>query len=179
MATISINGQLILDQTAEKQDDDVEVTNTGGVLGGALNDPLDSLDSDFLAYLNSEALGLSNVQKNFAAKVEGASEPGLVTVSTATGETIGKLFFSDDTGNDFDGDLVPGVTTLGGAPLYFWSALNSKVVLVSTSQVAPTGSSLVAAFYIESTNATNTAAKVEHHLCAAVAHGDRYTRRQR
>ena len=163
MATININGELILDQTAGLQDDDVEVTNTANTLGGAL-------DSQFLDYLNS--LTLSNAQRGFAAKVEGASDANLVTVTPAPGETIGRLFFSDSSGNDFDGDLVQGVTTLGGGALYLWSALNSKVVLVSTSNVSPTASTLVAAFYIEATNTANTAAKVESITFASLLHPD-------
>ncbi len=65
--TININGTLVLDQSAGLQQDDVEVTNVGGVLGGAL-------DSDFLTHLNN--LGLSAAQKDFAAEAEGASDPG-------------------------------------------------------------------------------------------------------
>jgi len=161
--TININGELILDQTAGLQDDDVNVDVVGGVLANGL-------DSDFLAFLNG--LGLLNGQENFAALVEGASDPGLVTVDVTAGETIGKLFFSDASGNDFDGDLVPGVTTIDGDPLFFWSANNGKVVLVSTSNVAPSASSLVAAFYIESNNAQNTAATVQSITFAPLLHGD-------
>jgi len=159
--TITINGELKLDQTAGLQDDDVALDVVAGSLTGGL-------DSQFLAFLN--ALGLSDDQKAFAANVEGASEPNLVSVTADAGETVGKLFFSDSTGNDLEGVLVPDVTTLDGAPLYLWSTSNGKVVLVSTSNVAPTADTLVAAFYIEANDALNSSAKVESITFAPLLH---------
>jgi len=165
MATITINAQLVLDQTAGIQDDDVSVTSDGSSLGG-------SLDSDFLAYLNSASVSLTGAQRNFAAKVEGARQLDMVTVTPATGETVNSLFFSDSTGGAFDGDLVQGVTTLKNDPLYLWSAQNGKVVLVTTSSTSATAGRVVAAFYIESNDSTNTAAKVESITFEALRHPD-------
>lgn len=145
--SINFTGELILDQTSGLQADDVNVDATGAVLSG-------SLDSDFLTFLNT--LGLNTTQAAFAADVEGASDPDLVTITADAGETIGKLFFSDAAGDDFDGDLVPGVTTLNGDPLYFWSALNGKAVLIKDGL-----GTVVAALYIEPTNAAHTTAVVQ------------------
>ena len=154
MATININGQLTLDQTAGIQtSDEVNVDSNGTALSSV------GMDADFLTFLNG--LGLSAAQLNFAAFVEGSTEAGLVTVSTSPGETVKSLFFSDSAGNDLNGDLVPGVQLLDGSPLYMWSANNGHVVLISTSNVAPAANTIAAAFYIESSDATNTSAKVE------------------
>ena len=160
MATININGQLILDQTAGVQPGDIDVSAT---LGG--------LDSDFATFLNS--LGLSSFQKNFAALVDGASDPDLVTVTPAANETVKSLFFSDAAGNDLDGDLVVGVTLLDGSPLYMWSADGGKVVLISTSSTAGfSADTIAAAFYIESTDATNTVAGVQSITFQPLHHTD-------
>lgn len=158
--TININGDLILDQTAGLQDDDVEVGVTGGTLDG-------SLDGDFLAYLNT--LTLTDAQKAFAANVEGASDPDLVTITATANETIGKLFFSDAAGNDFDGDQVPGLTTIDGQSLFMWTALNGKAVLVTTGSATD---SVVAAFYIEPTNDAHTTAVVQSITFVALTHPD-------
>jgi hypothetical protein len=160
MATININGQLILDQTAGVQAGDIDVSAT---LGG--------LDSDFATFLNS--LGLTAFQKNFAALVDGASDPDLVTVTPGLNETVKSLFFSDAAGNDLDGDLVVGVTLLDGSPLYMWSADGGKVVLISTSAVAGfSADTIAAAFYIESTDATNTVAGVQSITFQPLHHTD-------
>lgn len=176
--TITINGQLTLDQTNGQQDDDVLVGVSNNPGDG--NDVLTGdLDSDFLNFLNNSVSAslLSDQQMAFAARVEGASEPNLVSVSATANETIGKLFFSDAQGNDFDGDQVfrsAGVplTTAGGANIYLWSASNGKVVLATTSNVDAASGSLVAAFYIESNNAQNSSAKVESITFTALAHPD-------
>ncbi len=164
--SIIITGQLKLDQTAGLQqvppEDDVEVSvDGGGALTGAL-------DSDFLTYLNT--LPLTADQKNFADLVEGASDPDLVSITADAGETIGKLFFSDAAGEDFDGDpveLSPGVplTTIDGEALFLWSALNGKVVLAKTAD-----GDIAAAFYIEPTNAAHTTAVVQSITFVPLAH---------
>lgn len=157
--TININGQLILDQTSGIQADDVDVTSVGGVLGGAL-------DSQFLTFLNT--LGLSATQQAFAADVEGANQDGMVTVAVTAGETIGKLAFSAAGGGDFDGtQQVTGITTTSGEALFLWSEMNGHVVLAKTAAGA-----VVAAFYIESTDATNTTAKIESVTFQALTHPD-------
>ena len=161
--TITINGQIILDQSPGSQDSDVEVTNGVGGLGGAL-------DSDFLAFLNG--LSLTAAQKNFAAFVEGASEPDLVSVSATAGETIKSLFFSDAAGNDLNGDLVVGVTLLDGSPLYLWSMNGGKEVIVTTSNVDATSGDIAAAFFLESNNAANTEAKVQSITFQPLLHPD-------
>lgn len=155
---INFTGELVLDQTAGLQGDDVNVDATGAVLSG-------DLDSDFLAFLNTQ--GLNAAQAGFAANVEGASDSDLVTITADAGETIGKLFFSDSVGEDFDGDLVPGVTLADGSPLYFWSADNGKVVLIKDA-----GGNVAAALYIEPTNAAHTTAVVQTVTFAPLFHAD-------
>jgi len=177
--TITINGELILDQTTGIQLDNNDVPVGVTTVGGPGNDILTgSLDADFLTFLNglSPTL-LTDPQMAFAARVEGASAPNLVSVNATAGETIGKLFFSDSTGNDLDGDQVfisPGnpLQTVGGQSIYLWSAMNGKVVLATTSSADASSGSLVAAFYIEANDAANSSAKVESITFTPLAHPD-------
>ena len=155
--SITIAGDLINDQTAGIQDDDIATGVTGGNLTG--------LDSDFLNYLN--ALGLTGAEKNFAAAVEGASDADLVSISATAGEIIGKLFFSDPLGNPFDGDAVAGITTLDGEALFLWSDNNDSVVLLKTA-----GGDIVGAFYIEPSNAAHTEAIVQMVTFQPLLHED-------
>lgn len=161
--TITINGTISLDQTAGLQADDVEVTNSGGVLGGAL-------DANFLAFINS--LTLTSDQKAFADLVEGASQPDLVSISATAGETIKSVFFSDASGNDFHGALVAGVTLLDGSPLYLWSENGGAEVIVTTSNVSDTAGTIAAAFFIQSDNAANTEAEVQSITFMPLLHPD-------
>jgi hypothetical protein len=160
--SITINGLLTLDQTAGLQADDVDVTDVGGVLAG--------LDADFLTFLNG--LSLTTAQKDFAALVDGASEPDLVSVVATAGETIKSVFFSDAQGNDFHGTLVAGVTTLDGSPLYLWSMNGGAEVIVTTSNVSASAGTIAAAFFIESNNAANTEAKVQSITFLPLLHPD-------
>ncbi|MGH6908728.1 MAG: DUF5801 repeats-in-toxin domain-containing protein, partial [Phenylobacterium sp.] len=177
--TITINGDLILDQTTGIQLDNNDVPVGVTTVGGPGNDILTgSLDADFLNFLNAlSPTLLTDQQMAFAARVEGASAPNLVSVDATAGETVGKLFFSDSTGNDLDGDQVfisPGVPlqTVGGQSIYLWSAMNGKVVLATTSSVDASSGSLVAAFYIEGNNPANSSAKVESITFTPLAHTD-------
>src|SRR5262245_29163445 len=174
MATITLNGDLKLDQTAGLQDDDVELNVV--VNPGDGNDVLaDGLDADFLAFLNSlGATQLTDEQKSFAALVEGASNPNMVSVTLSTGETVSKLFFSDATGSLFDGDQVfisPGVPmqTINGDNIFLWSSLDGSKVLATTGSATD---SVVAAFFLESNNALNTSANVESVTFIPIAHPD-------
>jgi hypothetical protein len=165
--SISLNGVLKLDQTADiqhvLQEDDVNLDVT--VNPDPTKDVLTgSLDSDFLAFLNSlSATQVTDAQKAFAALVEGASDPNFVTVTATQGETIGNLVFSDAAGAAFDGDQVfisagQPLQTTTGQNIFLWSALGGQVVLATTGTASDP---VVAAFYIESNNAANTSAKVE------------------
>jgi hypothetical protein len=158
--SININGTLILDQTTGLQGSDVDVTWDGTNLSG--------LDSDFMAFIN--ALGLSDAQEQFAADVEGASRDDFVSVTADAGEVIGKLFFSDASGNDFDGDAAifngNPVQTIDGQDLFLYSEQNGHVVLLKTA-----GGEIAAAFYIEGSNG-NLNATVQSITFIPLAHPD-------
>jgi len=156
--SININGSLVLDQTSGLQANDVDVLWDGTNLSG--------LDSDFMAFIN--ALGLSDAQEEFAADVEGASRGDFVSVTADQGEIIGKLFFSDASGNDFDGDAAifngNPVQTVGGEDLFLYSEMNGHVVLLKTA-----GGEVAAAFYIEG-GAGNLTATVQAITFIPLAH---------
>lgn len=158
--SININGGLLLDQTSGLQANDVDVLWDGTNLSG--------LDSDFMAFING--LGLSDAQEEFAADVDGASRSDFVSVTADAGEIIGKLFFSDASGNDFDGDaatyLGNPITTVGGEALFLYSEMNGHVVLLKTA-----GGDVAAAFYIEG-GPGNTTAVVQEISFIPLAHPD-------
>src|SRR5262245_54775017 len=93
MASISIVGDLINDQSVGLTDDDILFTD---------------LDPAFSAYITS--LGLSASQLAFAAAAGAAQQQGLVAVNAGPGEVVDSLIFAP---------LVNGVTGLsavtGGA----------------------------------------------------------------
>src|SRR4029078_3182796 len=78
-----------------------------GTLSGA------SFSTSFLNFLNAATifgftgLKLSDVQKAYAAGVEGAVSSGdFVKVTVTNNETVSDLFFSDSNGADLNGDPV-------------------------------------------------------------------------
>lgn len=150
MAIINIVGDLVLDQSAGLQDDDVAISVdaiTGDISGG--------LDAAFLTYLNG--LTLSAAQLAFADTAEAASQVGLVTVSPAAGENVVELEFAPLT------NMSSGQFTVDGDEIFLTTAQNGSAV------EAWAGGNLVAAFYIIP-NAGNTSATVQMITFEAIDH---------
>lgn len=150
MATINIVGDLVLDQSAGLQDDDVAISVdaiTGDISGG--------LDAAFLTYLNG--LTLSAAQLAFADTAEAASQVGLVTVSPAAGENVVELEFAPLT------NMSSGQFTVDGDEIFLTTVQNGSAV------EAWAGGNLVAAFYIIP-NAGNTSATVQMITFEAIDH---------
>lgn len=150
MATINIVGDLVLDQSAGLQDDDVAISVdaiTGDISGG--------LDAAFLTYLNG--LTLSAAQLAFADTAEAASQIGLVTVSPAPGENVVELEFAPLT------NMSSGQFTVDGDEIFLTTVQNGSAV------EAWAGGNLVAAFYIIP-NADNTSATVQMITFEAIDH---------
>jgi len=139
--TITINGELRLDQSSGLQDDDIDLDNTLTGLNTTFRTTLLGLAGDLL---------LSQAQKDFAADTNAASESSYVTVDT-DGEAVNDLFFSDPSGDPFDGDQVfylgNPLQTVDGSNIYLWS-LGGDLVIATTSATINTGD-VVAAFYLD------------------------------
>ncbi|RUW61861.1 DUF5801 repeats-in-toxin domain-containing protein [Mesorhizobium sp. M7A.F.Ca.US.008.03.1.1] len=150
MATINIVGDLVLDQSAGLQDDDVAISVdaiTGDISGG--------LATAFLTYLNG--LTLSPEQLAFADSAEAASQVGLVTVTPAAGENVVELEFAPLT------NASSGLFTVDGDEIFLTTVQNGSAV------EAWAGGNLVAAFYIIP-NADNTSATVQMITFEAIDH---------
>jgi len=139
--TININGELRLDQSSGLQDDDIDLDNSLTGLNTTFRTTLLGLAGDLL---------LSQAQKDFAADTNAASESSYVTVDT-DGEAVNDLFFSDPSGDPFDGDQVfylgNPLQTVDGSNIYLWS-LGGDLVIATTSATINTGD-VVAAFYLD------------------------------
>src|SRR5262245_17981880 len=136
MATITINGTLVNDQSAGLQNDDDKI-------GTALN-ALDGLAGAFQTFLSDSELlaNKSNIisagQKAFRGNVEAViSDATFVTVNPQ-GSSVSDLFFSNAAGKDLAGDQVifdgKALQTVGGQDIYLWSFGN--FALATTSNVA-------------------------------------------
>lgn len=150
MATINIVGDLVLDQSAGLQDDDVAISVdaiTGDISGG--------LNAAFLTYLNG--LTLSAEQLAFADTAEAASQIGLVTVSPAPGENVVELEFAPLT------NVSSGQFTVDGDEIFLTTVQNGSAV------EAWADGNLVAAFYIIP-NVDNTSATVQMITFEAIDH---------
>jgi len=139
--TININGELRLDQSSGLQDDDIDIDNSLTGLNTTFQTALLGLSGDLL---------LSQAQKDFAADTNAASESNYVTVDSG-GATVNDLFFSDPSGDLFDGDQVfyngSALQTVSGDNIYLWS-LDGNLVIATTSATIDTGD-VVAAFYLD------------------------------
>ncbi|RWM27857.1 hypothetical protein, partial [Mesorhizobium sp.] len=163
--TIDINGTLTLDQSSGSQGDDTAITSDLTGLSTTFKDFLNGLTGD---------LQLSAGQLSFADDVEAAvSGAGFVTVNP-DGATISKLFFSDSSGNAFDGDQViyngSPLQTINGENIYFHSYANGTIVLATTSATEGAGD-VVAAFYLNVAG-DNLSASIEMVTFEAIAHPD-------
>ncbi|RUW74621.1 DUF5801 repeats-in-toxin domain-containing protein, partial [Mesorhizobium sp. M1E.F.Ca.ET.063.01.1.1] len=163
--TIDINGTLTLDQSSGSQGDDTAITSD-----------LTGLSTTFKNFLNGLTgdLQLSAGQLSFADDVEAAvSGAGFVTVNP-DGATISKLFFSDSSGNAFDGDQViyngSPLQTVDGDNIYLHSYANGTIVLATTSATEGAGD-VVAAFYLNAAG-DNLSASIEMVTFEAIAHPD-------
>ena len=142
---ITINGELRLDQSSGLQDDDIELDNTLTGLNTTFRSALLGLAGDLI---------LSQAQKDFAADANAASESNYVTVST-DGENVTDLFFSDPSGDLFDGDQVfidndplgDPLQTVNGDNIYLWS-LSGNLVIATNDPDEGEGD-VVAAFYLD------------------------------
>ncbi|PBB42130.1 hypothetical protein CK222_20210 [Mesorhizobium sp. WSM3866] len=149
MATITIVGDLVLDQSAGTTDDDVAISVVNGVISG-------SLDAAFLTYLNG--LNLSAAQLAYADTAEAASQIGLVSVTPSSGETIAELEFSPLN------HASSGLFTLDGEEIFLTTVQNGSAV-----EARDASGDLVAAFYIIP-NATNTSGTVQAITFEAIDH---------
>lgn len=149
MATITIVGDLVLDQSAGTTDDDVAISVVNGVISG-------SLDAAFLTYLNG--LNLSAAQLAYADTAEAASQIGLVSVTPSSGEIIAELEFSPLN------HASSGLFTLDGEEIFLTTVQNGSAV-----EARDASGDLVAAFYIIP-NATNTSGTVQAITFEAIDH---------
>jgi hypothetical protein len=166
--TITINGELRLDQSSDLQDDDFTVTNT-----------LNELNADFrsalLALAGSQIL--TTEQKDFAADVGGASRDNDYVTVDSDGADVNDLFFSDPDGQLFDGDQVfidndplgDPLQTVDGDNIYLWS-VTGNLVIATTSENEGEGK-VVAAFYLDEED-DHLSAGVEMVSFIALAHPD-------
>lgn len=117
-------------------------TDTGDEVDVTLSAPVDGTIAGLTTVMNGvlnaatifgfASFELSDAQKAYLAAVDGASSSlDFVKVTVTEGETIDDLFFSDADGNDLDGDLVVGMETLNGEPIYLWS--NGDLAIATTS----------------------------------------------
>ena len=130
-----------------------------GTLSGA------SFSTSFLNFLNAATifgftgLKLSDVQKAYAAGVEGAVSSGdFVKVTVTNNETVSDLFFSDSNGADLNGDPVAGMQTLDGQDVYLWSS--GDYCIATTSSTAGEGR-VVAAFYLNENTTNHLTAQIQ------------------
>lgn len=150
MATINIVGDLVLDQSAGLDDDDVAISvDQNGVISGGL-------DAAFLSYLNG--LNLSDAQLAYADTAEAASQIGLVSVTPSAGETIAELEFAPLN------HASSGLFTLDGEEIFLTTVQNGSAV-----QATDASGDLVAVFYIIP-NADNTSATVQAITFEAIDH---------
>ncbi|RWA74569.1 DUF5801 repeats-in-toxin domain-containing protein [Mesorhizobium sp.] len=150
MATINIVGDLVLDQSAGLDDDDVAISvDQNGVISG-------SLDAAFLTYLNG--LNLSDAQLAYADTAEAASQIGLVSVTPSAGETIAELEFAPLN------HASSGLFTLDGEEIFLTTVQNGSAV-----EATDASGDLVAAFYIIP-NADNTSGTVQAITFEAIDH---------
>ncbi|TJV69380.1 MAG: hypothetical protein E5X76_25510 [Mesorhizobium sp.] len=165
MTTIDINGTLTLDQTSGLQDDDIAISND-----------LTGLSTPFRSFLNGLTgdLQLSAAQLSFADDVEAAASGASFVTVNPDGATISNLFFSDGSGNAFDGDQViyngNALQTINGENIYLHSYANGTIVLATTSATEGVGD-VVAAFYLN-TAADSLSASIEMVTFEAIAHPD-------
>jgi hypothetical protein len=141
-----------------------------GTLSGA------SYSASFLSFMNaatifgSAGLRLSDVQKAYAAGVEGAvSATDFVKVTATNGETVSDLFFSDSAGAALNGDQVLGMQTLDGQNVYLWS--DGDYCIATTSSSAGAGR-VVAAFYLKDDAADHLSAQVQMVMFEPLKHPD-------
>jgi hypothetical protein len=157
MATITINGTLVNDQTAgiqfnDPDGDDVAISLAAGVFSSA------DLHADFIAFLNG--LTLSAEQEAFADSAEAASQAGLITVTPAANEVVDALIFAPLTNVD------SGLNTVGGEDIFLTTSVDGKSVLAIDAS-----GDIVAAFYMIP-NVDNTSATVQMVTFAPIAHPD-------
>lgn len=174
MATISTGTVThVLDQSLGLQISNT--TDTGDDV--ALSTDLHQLPDPFENFL--EAIpGLSTDQLNFAANVGAAQETAsantfFVNVTAGSGETINDLFFSDSSGQLFDGQVAKyntvDIHVVGSTdPIFLYSFASGDILIGSTE--APAGvdisdpatldrSKIVFAYYLQE-NGTHTGADV-------------------
>lgn len=162
------------DSNLDISDPTVVVGNTpdsdlfDGTLSGA------SFSASFLSFLNAATifgyagLKLSDVQKAYAAGVEGAvSATDFVSVTVTNNETVSDLFFSDSSGADLNGDLVVGMQTLDGQNVYLWSS--GDFCIATTSSTAGAGR-VVAAFYLNEDTTDHLSAQIQMITFEALKH---------
>jgi hypothetical protein len=86
----------------------------------------------------SSSFALTPAQEAYLAGVDGASSSlDFVKVDVTEGEVIDDLFFSDANGQPLNGDLVVGMETLAGEPIYLWS--NGDLAIATTSSTLGDG----------------------------------------
>ena len=178
MATIVINGDLVLDQTASTQTptdgNDKAINSQLLGLSTAFATALNTLDTN-LAYAAFADLALDLTQRTYADTVDAAvSASNFVTVTDLGSSTLSGLRFSDANGDPLDGDQVfyPANTTtplktLDGSSIYLYN-LTEDIVLATTGDTKGTGE-IVAAFYL---NQTGTTASVEQVTFMPIFHPD-------
>ena len=147
MTTITINGELILDQSSGLQNDNDDV---------ALDSSLTGLNTTFASALLglTGSQVLSTDQLDFAVDVGGAIQANYVTVDPEGGD-VSDLFFSDPDGNLFDGDQVfidndplgDPLQTVDGDNIYLWSLTGNLVI--ATNDPDEGEGQVVAAFYLD------------------------------
>ena len=140
--TITIDGELRLDQSSGLTDDDVTLTNTLAELNSTFSTALLALSGTQL---------LTTDQKNFAADVGAAIRLSDYVTVDPDGAAINDLFFSNPDGDLFEGEQViydgNPLKTVDGDNIYFWS-LTGNLVIATTSATEGLGE-VVAAFYLD------------------------------
>lgn len=150
---------VINDQTAGLQDNDVNVTLSSG--------ELDGLDSGFETFLTG--LGLSTAQKDFAVLVDAAdSNANFIQISATGGETINgiKLIANSSTATSW--------TTLSGEALYLHVDGTGNYATLTTA--SGSGGRIVAAFALTDETVDNVAhtasAGVQYVTFEGISHPD-------